>query len=409
MTRWVRCGSSQKHKKMPGDATKWGEFDNQHAREISPKKKKNIQSETEINKKAKAVPSTSLFNKAEESLDEDFFEQDKYCLTENSDEINKQDSTFDESRSNISLSKNEELFTNKMHGSKKKKKRNNFDFEYSSFDGNNDEVHSNKVTVSHKKIKLENDCSIVTQNNKVLEQANSHSDFAENSKIPEESFSQKLDKKEKKKNKKEKRCNQVGSECFSENDGTMETYFQDSNESHSIKQEAEECATSSDKETEPVQSLQDINESAKKKYSNMNSDSNQSSKNNESFKNSLSKVLENKKEIRLKKLKKKREELGLIQLPHNVENKLRKIKKRLMEKGFPPEKLKEILRQERRKEELQYRKVYNPRKVIFKKFSLLIKFLKMCLVCCKIVFVSSLIVSFFLLHTFFKHCFSERT
>lgn len=373
MTRRVRCGSSQKHKKMPGNATKWGEFDNQHAREIPLKKKKNIESQTDFNKKVKSLPSTSLLNKAEESLDEDFFEEDKYGLTENSYDINdRENSTFDESHSNMSLSKNKEddnnFLTNNMHDSKikKKKKRSSFDIKYSSLGENSDEVDSSEVTIRHKKIKVEKECSNVTQNNEMLEKTNNHSDFAENSKVPEESFSH--DKNKRKKNKKEKKYNQVDSDSFSTKDGTLETSFENSSESHSIKQDVESI-TSSDKTIEPVQSSQNIDGSAKKqkvkKHSKINSDSNQSSVNNESCKNSSSKVFESRKEIHLKKLQKKRDELGLIKLPHNVENKLRKIKKRLMEKGFPPEKVKEILRQERRKEELQFRKVYNPRKVNF--------------------------------------------
>lgn len=41
MTRWVRSGSTQKHKKMPGDATKWGEFDHQKNKQNSLKKLKS--------------------------------------------------------------------------------------------------------------------------------------------------------------------------------------------------------------------------------------------------------------------------------------------------------------------------------------------------------------------------------
>lgn len=70
-----------------------------------------------------------------------------------------------------------------------------------------------------------------------------------------------------------------------------------------------------------------------------------------------------KKKTYLERLKKKRAENGILLLPPKIERKLYQIKRKLREKRLPPEVIKDILRKERRREELQFRKTFNPSKV----------------------------------------------
>lgn len=74
------------------------------------------------------------------------------------------------------------------------------------------------------------------------------------------------------------------------------------------------------------------------------------------------KIFEKKKSRYMEKLLKKRADQNMPLLPSKVERKLYNIKRKLREKNMPVDVLKEIIRKERRREELKFRKTFNPSK-----------------------------------------------
>lgn len=96
-------------------------------------------------------------------------------------------------------------------------------------------------------------------------------------------------------------------------------------------------------------------------------DSGQSDKGNDTSlaQSSQNKAFEKNRNTYMDNLKKKRIEKGILLLPSKVERKLYNLKRNLREKGVPPGSLKEIIREERRKQELKFRKTFNPSKKCF--------------------------------------------
>lgn len=329
MTRRVRSGSTQKHKKMPGDATKWGKFD-----KVLPSNKKTPQNKPNFKQgfNSTCMSPNNVANEASSSFDngKNFSEEHKIHVSEETKGLNKRIKL--ETHSSGEIQNNNVLLSPKLSSS-------------------SEEINCTKESpvlgVCSKKNK-----------NKIMQlegDINGNQDIEVSSNLKEDA-----------------RCNSLSDKMESEQNIEIESksFLKDDDVDvfNRKSKNDQSCDTqtklSLKNDMKPHDSHIKQNNMQKEKKGNVKENS-KDSLSEVKTQNLSVQVHQSKKEKYLKKLQNRRDKLGILLLPPKVERKLYRIKRTLKEKGLPPEALKEIMRKERRRAELQFRKEVYPSKSCF--------------------------------------------
>ncbi|KFM71164.1 Zinc finger CCHC domain-containing protein 9, partial [Stegodyphus mimosarum] len=426
MTRWARSGSTQKHKKMPGDATPWEEFSKQMKMQQNAarsfKQKKNLKSFIKKCENASSEDTNKHMNLPQNESENEFAN----AMMQNSFVKNLEGD--DNKITCISSKRTHELDMSDFSPKKKKKMLknehdvNDFSEDYipvkQSEENNDKKIYNNlkivdgvafaskkefkkamreekiRNRINQKKLLKQNvaenasDCGN-TKTEKVTDSNGSYSYFPTkkksesishekhsqdaNSNIHKIKFADGVTQLSKKQLKKEKRRKKL-----------MNMRNQDSTSSQNVKEKIsenikiengsavekylnqEECDVISNSKTDAVDESnlkQGFKKVKNKKKLKENKSFSQSSVDGEDLSTEEAgsqKVPEKRftkmKESYLEKLQRKRAKNGILLLPAKMERKLYNIKRALRAKGMPPGVIKEIVRKERRKEELKFRK-----------------------------------------------------
>ncbi|XP_035228216.1 uncharacterized protein LOC118200364 [Stegodyphus dumicola] len=421
MTRWARSGSTQKHKKMPGDATPWEEFSkqmkiHQNAGHSFKKKKKmesfikkreNISSEDSNkhmslqqneseNEFANATVQNSFVKRLEGDDDNkimcksskrtreldmsDFSPKKKKKMLKNKHDVNDFSADFipvKHSESDAEENNDKKIYNNLKiidgvaFASKKEFKKAMREEKIK------DRISQKKLLKNNNMAENASDCGD-TKTEKVTDRNGSYSCF--HTKNPE-SISQgkhrqdansnihriksadgmtQLSKKQLKKEKRRKKLMNMRNQDSTSSQNVKEKISESMKIEKDLNQE--ECNAVSNNKTD-VAGESNLKQGFKKVKNKKSKSSCQSSVDGKDLSTeevNSKKVPEKRftkmKESYLEKLQRKRAKNGILLLPAKIERKLYNIKRALRAKGMPPGVIKEIIRKERRKEELNFRK-----------------------------------------------------
>ncbi|CAL1265411.1 unnamed protein product [Larinioides sclopetarius] len=368
MTRWARVGNSQKHKKVPEDATPWKDFwknRNQNSTDDANRNKvksgrieKRKQKQTkkfgfDVKRKVFENPGNTKFSKFRNAEQEESENNDISPALSSKKETNEEHLT----------SEFQILSKKQLRKAKKKAKLQQLE-----------NTESNNV--------LDNGISILTDSTEISqleENGNNHTSpkFPVKKKMNEENLTSEFQGLSKKQLRKAKLQQLENSESNNVLDNSISnvtevSQLEENENYHTSPKFSSKNEMNAEHLTSEFQGLSKKQLRKAKKKAKLQHLENTESRNVQD--NSPSKVAEGtevsltddkspkekdfqgKKKLFMQKLEKKRKENGILLLPAKVERRLYIIKKRLREKGLPPAAIKDIARKERRKEELKFRR-----------------------------------------------------